>query len=278
MDLLGRALRAGRIFLLSVYGCLLFFSGSFCLAARAETEAYPIVYDISASNSDDYIEIEDALGTYEVIPGDCLWAISEKLWGDGSRYVDIVKANQEMITDPNLIYPGMQLRVGQTGYIKKDRNSEIETPQYRFRIPDTWTVVYVEEGEPYANYTLAGGKLCCIACMIQDKEETTVQITQDWEVYSRLVQDYVDEQYKDAISDFTLEYYRTGESDVMYLYSSIYEADLTEFGIDGEGKINICAGLKLTENIQAEFIGFAYDYDIHGAVRYITADFEELPH
>ena len=34
-------------------------------------------------------------------------------------------------------------------------------------------------------------------------------------------------------------------------------------------------GLKLAEHIQAEFLGFAGQYDIHGGVRYTTASFEE---
>lgn len=48
---------------------------------------------------------------YEVQKGDCLWKIAEKYLGDGARYADIVAWNEESIEDPNLIYPGMTLRV-----------------------------------------------------------------------------------------------------------------------------------------------------------------------
>ena len=48
---------------------------------------------------------------YEVQAGDCLWKIAERFLGDGARYVDIVAWNEEQIQDPNLIYPGMVLRI-----------------------------------------------------------------------------------------------------------------------------------------------------------------------
>lgn len=273
MELLGRTFIVGRFFVWVVWG--LFFSfGSFCLTVQAKSETYPIIYNIDKSNANTYIAIEEDSVIYEVVPGDCLWTIAEGLWGDGSRYVEIVNANQEIMEDSDLIYPGTLLQIGRTGYIKKDRNSGIETQTYSFRTPNTWTTVYLEEGEQYANFALSGNGLCHIACLIQDKEEATVQTVQDWEACSRLVQDYVDAQYSDAVSDLAFEHYRTG-SDELYLYYYVYEADLTECGIDGRAKINVCVGLKLTENIQAQFVGFAYDYDIHGAVRYVAADFKE---
>jgi len=37
--------------------------------------------------------------------GDVLWRIAYRTYGDGIRYLDIVKRNQTRITDPDLIYP-----------------------------------------------------------------------------------------------------------------------------------------------------------------------------
>lgn len=48
---------------------------------------------------------------YEVQKGDCLWKIAERFLGDGARYTDIVAWNRELIRDPDLIYPGMELRI-----------------------------------------------------------------------------------------------------------------------------------------------------------------------
>ena len=39
-------------------------------------------------------------------PGNTLWGIADRRYGDGFQYVKIFEANREFIKDPNLIYPG----------------------------------------------------------------------------------------------------------------------------------------------------------------------------
>ena len=51
---------------------------------------------------------------HTVESGDTLWAISEKVYGDGNRYPEIFEANQPMLTDPDLIFPGQVLRCPMT--------------------------------------------------------------------------------------------------------------------------------------------------------------------
>lgn len=46
---------------------------------------------------------------YIVQKGDCLWKIAQRFLGDGMRYTDIVTWNEEVILDPEVIYPGMEL-------------------------------------------------------------------------------------------------------------------------------------------------------------------------
>lgn len=47
---------------------------------------------------------------YEVKPGDCLWLIARRVYGDGGRWQEIYDANADTIgPDPNLIQPGQQL-------------------------------------------------------------------------------------------------------------------------------------------------------------------------
>jgi nucleoid-associated protein YgaU len=48
---------------------------------------------------------------YTVEKGDTLWAISEKNYGNGSKYNLIFEANQPMIKDADEIYPGQVLRI-----------------------------------------------------------------------------------------------------------------------------------------------------------------------
>jgi nucleoid-associated protein YgaU len=48
---------------------------------------------------------------HTVEKGDTLWAISEKAYGNGSKYELIFEANKPMLTHPDKIYPGQVLRI-----------------------------------------------------------------------------------------------------------------------------------------------------------------------
>jgi nucleoid-associated protein YgaU len=45
-------------------------------------------------------------GQYKIQPGNSLWVIARKAYGNGQHYTVIFGANKEQIRDPNLIYPG----------------------------------------------------------------------------------------------------------------------------------------------------------------------------
>jgi len=47
-----------------------------------------------------------AQATHTVVRGDTLWAIAKKHLGDGNRWREIYEANNDLIRNPNLIYPG----------------------------------------------------------------------------------------------------------------------------------------------------------------------------
>jgi hypothetical protein len=49
--------------------------------------------------------------TYIVAPGNSLWLIARRVYGQGTRYTAIYQANQETIGDPGRIYPGQALRL-----------------------------------------------------------------------------------------------------------------------------------------------------------------------
>lgn len=53
----------------------------------------------------------DAPVFHEVKKGDTLWAISERAYGNGSKYQIIFEANRPMLSDPDKIYPGQMLRI-----------------------------------------------------------------------------------------------------------------------------------------------------------------------
>jgi len=95
--------------------------GRWSLEAGAAFE--PGVYDLQIDMLDDESVIavivlpferaspEQALtareeGRVVVQPGNSLWRIARRLYGDGFQYTVIYEANQEQIRDPDLIYPG----------------------------------------------------------------------------------------------------------------------------------------------------------------------------
>ncbi|TFF27795.1 LysM peptidoglycan-binding domain-containing protein [Jiella endophytica] len=52
---------------------------------------------------------------YTVRSGDTLSAIARRFYGDASRFTVIVEANAHIISNPNVIFPGQQLRIPVTG-------------------------------------------------------------------------------------------------------------------------------------------------------------------
>jgi len=75
-------------------------------AAAASAQA------LSASSPSDVVV--GALQIHHVERGHTLWGISQKFYGDGSRYAIIFSANSGQIRDPNLIYPGQTFVVPTT--------------------------------------------------------------------------------------------------------------------------------------------------------------------
>jgi hypothetical protein len=55
--------------------------------------------------------VVNAIQIDHVERGQTLWGISQKFYGDGSRYAIIFSANSSQIRDPNLIYPGQNFIV-----------------------------------------------------------------------------------------------------------------------------------------------------------------------
>jgi nucleoid-associated protein YgaU len=49
-----------------------------------------------------------------VQPGNSLWRIARRTYGEGPRYTVIYEANRTQIRDPDLIYPGQVFALPQT--------------------------------------------------------------------------------------------------------------------------------------------------------------------
>ncbi|NNE43242.1 MAG: LysM peptidoglycan-binding domain-containing protein [Gemmatimonadetes bacterium] len=60
--------------------------------------------DIDVANTDVY-------GVYEVVSGDTLWKVSEKLYGKGNLYMKIFEANKDQLDNPDRIKVGQKLKM-----------------------------------------------------------------------------------------------------------------------------------------------------------------------
>lgn len=70
------------------------------------------------------------MATYTVRRGDSLWAIAEKLWGDGSRWRELYRANKDIIGgDPGLIYPGQEFTIPGTESEKETTSQPKSQPE-----------------------------------------------------------------------------------------------------------------------------------------------------
>lgn len=245
------------------------------MAVWADEREYPVSYKKNPHSDVPCMELEEAAEDYTVLPGDSLWKISQKLYGEGRLYGKLVDANQDILTNPSLIYPGMKLKTARTGYIerKEAQYGGVQMGEYSLDMPYGWTVGYMESGDAWANFVMRGDGV--VACLVQDKEQDTLKTVQSWERCTQKITKYVNQNYAVQVSDLHFEHYRmknqgdgTGE---VYLYSFLWHVSPDYPSLT----FRVCMGMKLTEHIQAEFVGFASDYDIQGCIRYITASFEE---
>ena len=241
----------------------------------AAEEPYPMFYEEKPAGEDPVMTLTEAAEEYVVQPGDSLWRIAQELWGDGERYAELAKINRDVLPDPNLIYPGMCLSLSRTGYIVRSeaKYGGFQTGEYSVDSPYGWTVGYMEQGDAGANLLLSGD--AHVACLIQDKPDETTETVADWQQCAERITAYVEREYPGHVSDLRFEqYHMEGQGDAsgeVYLYSCTWNISPKYPSLT----CDICVGLKLTEHIQAEFVGYAWDYDIHSCVRYMTASFEE---
>ncbi|WP_433682656.1 LysM peptidoglycan-binding domain-containing protein [Nocardia sp. CA-119907] len=78
------------------------------LPAPEQPAAEPVAEEVAAP-AEEVPPPPPAAQTYTVEPGDTLWAIAERFYGDGNRYQEI--ANASGIDNPDLINPGQVLTI-----------------------------------------------------------------------------------------------------------------------------------------------------------------------
>lgn len=76
------------------------------------------------------VPLDNALAEGHVVvqPGNSLWRIARRLYGTGFLYTQIFGANEELIKDPNLIYPGQKFALPQSGLSGQPEQPAAQTP------------------------------------------------------------------------------------------------------------------------------------------------------
>lgn len=243
------------------------------------SEKYPLTFDEPDGQEEPYVTLTEYDEDYIVLPGDSLWRIAERLFGDGRYYMALAASNQDILADPDLIYPGMTLHISRTGCITRTeaKYGGVQMGRYSMDMPYGWTVGTAWSGDAGGNFVMSNEG--SIACLIQDLKKETLKTVKDWEqeCIPQMI-DYVKENYNDQVSDLCFARYSMKDqkdtSGELYLYSYVWHISPADYP---DLTCKVCMGLKLTDHIQAEFLGYTLedDYDIQGVVRYVTATFEE---
>ena len=76
--------------------------------AEPEPEVAAPQADAAAEQADEPKD-EKPARTYVVESGDSLWAIAEKMYGSGGKYMKIFEANTKLLESPDKIFPGQEL-------------------------------------------------------------------------------------------------------------------------------------------------------------------------
>lgn len=241
-------------------------------------EPYEVLYEAPDASADGYTVLTEDLGGYEVSEGDSLWSISEALLGDGDAYVHLARCNADVVEDPDLIYPGMRLRLERNVYVtERTGENGIRTPEYRVGSPDGWGFGVLSTRTAFSNYAFSGPGAEEVVCLIQDKKEAAVESLSDWERCARDIERYAKRNYGGQVSDLAFSRYVSESGNAVFLFSYVYALDGSAYGFQGSLDVHVCEGICLTEHIQAEFTGYGIEEDLQDVVLYMAASFEELP-
>ena len=248
------------------------------LALGSSSTAYAEEFrQILPKDVENYTVLEEELGEYEVCEGDSLWNISERFLGSGEAYEQLADANSEVITNPDLIYPGMCLSLKRKVYVKKRTGSNgMKMKEYRFGTPQGWRIGIIEANDAFANFALMGSEAGDVVCLIREKTPAGVKSLSNWENAQKTIEAYTKENYADRVSGLTFHHYQSESNSEIYLFSYYYLVDGELFGLHEDFNIYVCEAICQTEHIPAEFTGFYIEEDIEDIVYYMAASFEEL--
>lgn len=256
---------------------LLLLADSMTVCARASF--YEPCYQMPEDDLENYVVLQEDLGEYEVLEGDCLWNIAERMLGNGADYMRLMEMNPDVLTDPDRIYPHMRLQLWQKVYVRQEADSVgTQMGEFRFGALSGWVVGIVRRGNAVSNFAFTRrDNASCIVCRIRDKEQRSVDTLSDWDAGRGVIEEYAQENYGERVTDLNFHRYQSERGDDIYLLSYVYTIDGAQYGLKGTLDVHVSHVICQTEHIQAEFTGFAIEESLEDIIRYLAAGFEELP-
>lgn len=76
---------------------------------QAKADAAKVAYAAEKAKAESEATADGENDIYTVVAGDTLWKIAVKVYGDGNRFVDIIRANPQVLKSPNRLEPGQVL-------------------------------------------------------------------------------------------------------------------------------------------------------------------------
>lgn len=271
----GRA--AARIRVLLFTGILAFGTGMTQLSAEAAGQSG--AGETASESAEGFIEL---YGTgdeqYVVEPGDCLWKIAERCYGDGRACLQIAKENN--IENADFILPGQKLAISRAGSvlrIPKQADSQGGMKYegiYRFDTPAGWTL-RTTNADAWLSVLAPRGKERGIYWNVMENRLGEQPFSKDWDVFCDNIGKRGEEILGLESGDISFQQYQTQDGNGIYLYSFRVSEE------DSNSAWNVSAGYYFGSELQAEFIGASPVREeregdtIAEWVRYMTASFRE---
>ncbi len=142
--------------------------------------------------------------TYTVKTGDTLWDIAKDYWGNGIYYQKILSDNEDVISAPEYLMPGTELKLEKTLYTKAGIGDHISTNQFGYDL-----IVNGEAFEPESfEDSIFNPSYCIYASVPYENDLKEVDPYVHWEEFRDEVGRCSREICGDLVSDLAFERYQ----------------------------------------------------------------------
>lgn len=165
---------------------------------------------------------------YTVEAGDTLWDIAEDYWGDGTYYQKLLSDNENVISVPELLMPGSELRLEKTLYTNAGIGDHISQNQFRYELIEGKDAFKLEDSYGRRNFN---SPYCIYASVPYENDLKEADPYVHWEEFKDEVERCSREICGDLVSDLSFERYQVSEIGSLCGYRFTFDAGNTEYVI-----------------------------------------------